>query len=79
MKALTPNIEEKINLQSAKPNKESRPTPVRDTSKNQKSDQERVREKQEEKISRPEARPGQFPHTRSKNQTPRPPRAAKSP
>ncbi len=49
IKALSPNIEEKINLQSAKPDKSSRPPPVRDTTKNQKSDQERVREKQEEK------------------------------
>jgi hypothetical protein len=49
VKALTPNIEEKINLQSAKPDKSSRPPPVRDTTKNEKSEQERVREKQEEK------------------------------
>jgi hypothetical protein len=49
IRALSPNIEEKINLESAKPQKGSRPTPVRDTTKNEKSDQERVREKQEEK------------------------------
>jgi hypothetical protein len=49
IKALSPNIEEKINLESAKPDKGSRPPPIRDTTKNEKSDQERVREKQEEK------------------------------
>jgi hypothetical protein len=49
IKALSPNIEEKINLESAKPVKGSKPPPMRDTTKNEKSDQERVREKQEEK------------------------------
>jgi hypothetical protein len=46
IKALTPNIEEKINLESAKPDKGNRPPPIRDTTKNEKSDQKRVREKQ---------------------------------
>ncbi len=49
IKALSPNIEEKITLESAKPEKGTRPPPMRDTTKNEKSDQERVREKQEEK------------------------------
>ena len=49
IKALSPNIEEKINLESAKPEKGTRPPPVRDTTKNEKTDQERVRAKQEEK------------------------------
>ena len=49
VRALAPNVEGKIDVESAKPNKGSKPIPTRDTTKNQKSDQERVREKQEEK------------------------------
>lgn len=50
-KALSPQVDENIDLQSAKPDKGARPAPVRDTRKNEKSDQERVREKVEEKKS----------------------------
>jgi hypothetical protein len=49
VKALAPHVDESIDLESVKPDKDSRPEPVRDTKKKEKSDQERVREKQEEK------------------------------
>jgi hypothetical protein len=49
VKALSPRVEGKIDLESAKPEKGDRPPPVRDTKKNEKSDQERVREKEEGK------------------------------
>ncbi len=49
VRALAANVDESINLQSAKPDKDAKPPPVRDTQKNEKSDQERVRQEQEEK------------------------------
>lgn len=51
IKALSPRVDDTINLETAKPEKGARPPPVRDTTKNEKSDQERVREKVEEKKS----------------------------
>ena len=48
VKALAPNVDESIDLESVKPEKGERPPPVRDTKKKEKPDQERVREKQEE-------------------------------
>jgi len=57
VQALSPRVDESINLQSAKPDKESRPPAIRDTTKNEKSDQERVRQKVEEKKSEPPAKP----------------------
>jgi hypothetical protein len=49
VKALSPRVDESINIESVKPEKGARPPPVRDTTKNAKSDQEKVREKQEER------------------------------
>jgi len=49
VQALTRRVDESIDIQSVKPDKESRPAPVRDTMKHEKPEQERVREKQEEK------------------------------
>lgn len=49
IKALSPRLEGSIDVESAKPQKGSKPPPMRDTTKNEKSDQERVRQKQEEK------------------------------
>ena len=49
IKALTPHVEGQIDIESVKPEKGERPPPIRDTSKHEKSEQERVREKQEER------------------------------
>jgi hypothetical protein len=49
IKALSPRVEQKIDIESAKPEKGAKPPPVRDTTKNEKTEQEKVREKQEEK------------------------------
>ena len=49
IKALSPRVEQKIDIESVKPEKGERPPPVRDTKKNEKSEQEKVREKQEGK------------------------------
>lgn len=51
VRALSPRVDESIDLESAKPDKGARPPPMRDTTKNEKSDQERVRQKVEEKKS----------------------------
>ena len=49
IKALSPRVEETIDLEKVKPDPRSRPAPRRDTTKNEKTEQEKVREKQEEK------------------------------
>ncbi len=49
IRALSPRVDESINLETVKPDPRSRPAPQRDTTKNEKSEQEKVREKQEEK------------------------------
>ena len=49
IQALTPRVEGSIDIESAKPEKGSKPPPMRDTKKNEKSDQERVRAREEEK------------------------------
>ena len=49
IQALSPRVEGSINIESAKPEKGSKPPPMRDTTKNEKTDQERVRAREEEK------------------------------
>lgn len=49
IKALSPRVDNQIDVESPKPEKGAKPTPMRDTRKNEKSDQERVRQKLEEK------------------------------
>ncbi|HWN96034.1 MAG TPA: DUF748 domain-containing protein [Methylomirabilota bacterium] len=49
VRALSPGVDESINLETVKPDPRSRPVPQRDTTKNEKSEQEKVRAKQEEK------------------------------
>jgi hypothetical protein len=52
IRALTPHVDETIDLQKVKPDPNSRVTPQRDTKKNEKPGQEKVREKVEESRSR---------------------------
>jgi hypothetical protein len=47
IRALAPTVDETIDVESVKPTPGSRPPPTRDTTKNEKSEQERVREKEE--------------------------------
>ncbi len=47
--ALSPRVEGSINIESPKPEKGSKPPPMRDTKKDKKTDQERVRARAEEK------------------------------
>jgi hypothetical protein len=49
VQALTPRVEGSVDVESVKPVKGSRPTPVRDTKKDEKTDQERVRAQEEGK------------------------------
>ena len=48
VKALSPGIEQKVDLESVKKNPGEKPPPIRDTQKHEKSPQERTRQKQEE-------------------------------
>lgn len=49
VKALSPSVEGQIDIESAKPEKGTRPPPQRDTTKSEKTEEQRVREKEEQK------------------------------
>jgi hypothetical protein len=49
IRALSPRVDQSIDIESAKPEKGAKPPTERDTTKNEKSEQQRVRQKEEQK------------------------------